>query len=99
MPLIVNMVSGKSWLVEGESLPPKPWKPGRLLVTKNVNTGRPISVQLAAIACAEIWPLAAYEAEMKGQEEAKRLAAEREVQRQMAAKGRKKLRFLGRRHK
>jgi hypothetical protein len=70
MPLIVNLISGTSFLIEGEAAPPKPWKPGRFLVARNLNQGHVITIHLPALAACEVWPKADYDAEQKARAEA-----------------------------
>jgi hypothetical protein len=72
MPLVVNMISGSSFLIEGEAAPPKPWKAGRFIVAQNLNTGCMITLHLSAVAACEVWPKAQYDAQVKAKAEAER---------------------------
>ena len=70
MPLLISTADGKSYLVAGESAPPKPWKAGRLLKTTNLKSGMEISFNLSAIVAVAVWPREQYEAEIKAEAEA-----------------------------
>lgn len=70
MPLLISTTDGKSYLVAGETAPPKPWKAGRLLKTTNLRSGMEVSFNLSAIVAVAVWPREQYEAEQKAAAEA-----------------------------
>lgn len=99
MPLIVSMSSGKQYLIEGESVPHKAWKPGKVVTTKNLTTGREIKIFTDQVATVDLWPQAAWEAEQQAKAAAEKEEAENAILRQMANKGRNRMRIPGRRRR